>query len=87
MQTLTYSMTIPADILLFLNKDIREFAADMKLYSAMQLFSEHKLSLCKAAELAQMDKMVFMYQLNQRNVPVIDYEPAELQNELNAFEV
>lgn len=86
MELLTYSMTIPSDILLFLNKDIEEFAADMKLYSAILLFSEHKLSLGKAAELAQMDKMVFLYHLNLRNIPVIDYEPSELHKELNSFE-
>jgi len=85
MEVPTYSMTIPSDILLFLNKDIKEFASDMKLYAAIQLFSEHKLSLVKAAELAQMDKTVFLYHLNQRNISVIDYEPSELLDELNSF--
>ncbi len=86
METLTYSMTVPSEILLFLNKDINEFSLDMKLYTAMQLFREHKLSLGKAAELALMDKTKFMYHLNQNKISVIDYNPNELQNELNVFE-
>jgi predicted HTH domain antitoxin len=86
MKTLTYSITLPADILIYLNKNIQEFTNEMKLFTSIQLFKDHKLSLGKAAELAQMDKMVFIYNLNQRNIPVIDYEPNELQIELNAFE-
>jgi predicted HTH domain antitoxin len=78
-------MTIPSEILVFLNKDVKEFASDMKLYTAIQLFIEHKLSLGKASELAQMDKIVFMHHLNQRNIPVINYQPSELMDELNAF--
>jgi predicted HTH domain antitoxin len=85
-KTLTYSITIPEDILVYLNKNIQEFTNEMKLHTSIQLFSEHKLSLGKAAELAQMDKMVFIYHLNNRNIPVIDYEPEELSKELNAFE-
>ncbi len=85
MQTLTYPISIQPDILSILGKSIEDYISDMQLYTAMQLFRTHKLSLGKAASLAKMDKFVFMHYLSRNNIPVIDYEAEELTDELNAF--
>ena len=85
MEALTYQIDIQPDILSVLDKSIEEFVYDMQLFTAMQLFKKHKLSLGKAATLAKMDKYVFMHYLSRNNIPVIDYNADELETELNAF--
>ena len=43
---------IPEEILYTLNESIAEFTSQVRLFTALQLFSRHKLSLGKAAEVA-----------------------------------
>ena len=43
---------IPEKILYALNENISEFTSQMRLFTALQLFEQHKLSLGKASTLA-----------------------------------
>jgi predicted HTH domain antitoxin len=57
----------------------------VRLYTALELFREHKLSLGKATQLAGLPREVFLGELYRRNIPVIDYNPEELEEELKGF--
>jgi predicted HTH domain antitoxin len=46
-----------------LNQDRDEFTKHSRLYTAMQLFKNHKLSSGQAAELARIDKFQFWAEL------------------------
>ena len=76
---------IPDDILYSLNEDRTEFINKIRLYSALQLYKDHKLSIGKAAQLAGMKKEHFMFELDKFEIPMIDYDSEELEQELAAF--
>ena len=58
----------------------------MRLLTALQLFKEHKLSLGKAAELSGLNKEGFIFELDRYKIPLIDYDAAELDEELLRLE-
>lgn len=80
------SFAIPEEVLFALNEDLSEFTSEMRLLTALHLFKTHKLSLGKAVKLAGTSKENFIFQLNKFKIPLIDYEPAELEAELKHFE-
>ena len=86
MDKIRLEVDIPNDILYSLNETKHEFVSQMCFSTALHLFKNHKLSLGKAAELAGMPKFQFIYELNKHNIPIIDYEPEELEEELKGFE-
>ena len=77
---------VPEEILYILNESISEFTSQVRLFTALQLFGRHKLSLGKAAELAGIDKEHFLVELDRYEIPLIDYDPDELEEELKRFE-
>jgi predicted HTH domain antitoxin len=77
---------IPEEILYALNENISEFTSQMRLFTALQLFEKHKLSLGKAATLAGISKEHFMVEMDKYGVPLINYDPEELDEELERFE-
>ncbi len=78
---------IPEEILYTLNESVTEFTMQMRLFTAMQLFKKHKLSLGKAAKLAGINKEQFMLELDRNEIPLIDYDPNELEEELARLEL
>lgn len=49
---------------------------------ALQLYKTHDISIGKAAELADMAYVDFLSYASERGVPVVDYPPEELEQEL-----
>ncbi|EIJ32900.1 type II toxin-antitoxin system prevent-host-death family antitoxin [Thiothrix nivea] len=49
---------------------------------ATQLFQSHSMSLGKAAKLARMSIAEFTEHVSRLGIPVVDYDPAELDQEL-----
>ena len=86
MRMISIQFEIPEDILYSLNENAAEFTQQMRLYSALQWFKDHKLSLGKAAELAGIKKEHFMFECDRHNIPLIDYDPDELDQEAAAFD-
>ncbi len=86
MKTAEIRFEIPEDILNALNQTINEFTQQSRLYTALQLFKNHKLSFGKAAELAGISKDEFLIELDKNNVDFISYDPSELELELGRFE-
>lgn len=58
-------------------------AGEAQLYLSMKLFEVGKLSLGQAARLAGYSKRTYMELLGKHGIPVIDYPPGELKDELN----
>ena len=78
MTTTEIYFKIPTNILSSLNQNKDEFAKQSRLYIAIELFKTHKLSSGQAAELAGMGQFHFWMELGKLNIPLIDYDPAEL---------
>jgi predicted HTH domain antitoxin len=76
---------IPEEILNALNQDKVEFTKQSRLYTALQLFKNHKLSFGKAAELAGLSKDEFLIELDKNNIDYISYNSEELKSELKRF--
>ena len=79
----TVSFEIPESILVALNENIDEFISGVRLSAAINFFKNHKLSLGKAAQLACLQKERFREELAKNKIPIIDYEPEDLENELD----
>jgi predicted HTH domain antitoxin len=56
---------------------------EAKLLLMFKLFETGKLSLGQAASLAGYSKSTFIELLGKQGIPVIDYPPEELEQELN----
>ncbi len=78
-------INVSDSIMLALNESKDEFLKKIKIYAAMEYFREEKLSLGKAAELAEMSKIDFMFYLGEHGVPVINYSPEDLEKELEGL--
>ena len=76
---------IPEEILNALNQDKIEFTKQSRLYTALQLFKNHKLSFGKAAELAGISRDEFLIELDKNNIDYISYDSEELKSELKRF--
>lgn len=77
---------IAENILYTLNQTPAEFISQIRLFTALQLFKTHKLSWGQAANLANLTKEQFLGELDQHQIPLIDYEPTELTAELKRFQ-
>lgn len=62
------------------NKDLPD--KQVHLVAALQLYKNHELSFGKAAELAGISKNKFLIALNKNEIDFIDYDPADLEAEL-----
>ncbi len=74
-------MNIPEDILYTLNETKDAFIKKMKLYAAMELYKSQKLSMGKASELAEMNKIDFMFELGKHEIPAINYDADDFKEE------
>ena len=54
----------------------------IKLYAAMELYKLQKLSMGKASELAEMNKIDFMFELGKHGIPVINYDADDFMEEV-----
>lgn len=79
-------LSIAEDILLALNEKPAEFLKDMKTFAAIKFFEIGKLSLGKAADLADMSKLDFMELLSRNKISVYNYPPEELDEDLRCIQ-
>jgi predicted HTH domain antitoxin len=85
MRTAEIRFEIPEDILIALNQNIMEFTQQLRLYTALQLYKNHKLSFGKAAELVAISREEFLIELDKNKIDFISYDPSELEAELKRF--
>ena len=63
--------------------DYSQLEKDIKQKYALSLYREEEVSLSAAAEIAGMNLYDFMNECKKHHIPVINYSPDELDNELN----
>lgn len=86
MKTTQITFDIPENILHALNQNKHEFTGQTRLFTALQLFKNHKLTFGQAAELAGMNKERFLVELDKYDIDLIDYDSSELEQELERFQ-
>lgn len=82
MMTTELRLRVPEDILYTLNETKNDFIKKMKLYTAVELYKIHKLSMGKASELADMNKIDFLFELGKYDIPAIHYDMDDFQDEV-----
>ncbi len=82
MRTTEISLKVPEEILYTLNETKTDFVKKMKLYTAIELYKMQKLSMGKAAELAEMNKIDFMFELGKYGIAAINYDEDDYREEV-----
>ena len=76
-------LSVAEDILLALNEKPSEFLKDIRIFAAIKFFEIGKLSIGKAAELAEMSKLDFIELLSKQKISVYNYPPEELKEDVS----
>jgi len=77
-------ITYPAEIPPMLKLSDQDFARELRLLGAAKLFELGRLSSGKAAQLAGMDRVAFLYELNRIGVPAVNLRDEEVEAEIRA---
>ena len=84
-----HNIAIPMaeSILAALKMNEAEIAALMRRESAFKLYKDGFLTLKQGADFCGVDLYDFMTMLSNVNIPVIDYSPEELKEEVSNLEI
>lgn len=74
----------PVGVTVPLTEDLLQHGVPLAL--AVELFRSHTVSLGLAAKIAGLAYIEFVEELGRLGIPVIDYDPAELEQELKNLE-
>lgn len=66
----TINIELPADILLTLNESEQELKKQIRAYFAIQLYLQDKITIGKAAQVADMSRLEFETFLSQKNISI-----------------
>lgn len=77
-------ITYPDGFPQMLKMSEREFVAELTFLAAAKLFELGRLTSGKAARLAGMERVAFLYRLQQIGVPAINLRDEEVQAEVEA---
>ena len=82
MRNALISFNIPEYLLNSLNQNKEEFTRESRLFIAMQLFKNHKITSGQGSEIAGIGKYEFILQLDKNGIDFINYDPSEIDEEL-----
>jgi len=85
MTTETVSFEVPQDLLASLKVGTAELGRNIRLLAAITYFQDKKLSLGKAAQLANMNRLAFMDLLAEKGIVIFDYDESILASELSGI--
>jgi len=66
----TINIDLPSDILLTLNESEDELKKRIKLFLAIQLYIQQKVTIGKAAQIAEMSRFQFESALSENKIPI-----------------
>lgn len=68
--------------------DLKEhhIAKNIKLYTALMMYSSGKVSAGGACEIAEIDRYTFLKECKKHNIPAIDYNIDEIKKELQNYQ-
>lgn len=75
------SIDLPSDILLTLNESEQELKSRIKLYLAIQLYVQQKVTIGKAAQIAEMSRFQFECALSDNKIPISTLEFEEVMKD------
>ncbi len=81
MQSVRITIDIPEEILSNMGKNKTEFEAETRLLLATHLFTDKKVSLGEAAQIAELKRLDFMEYLQANKIDIYRYEDEELLEE------
>jgi predicted HTH domain antitoxin len=81
----SFTISIPDTLLTAADIDKDGIVQAMGSEFAVKLFREGRLSLEQAADFCKMNIYDFLSVLSRAGVPVIDYDPEELEKEIAGF--
>lgn len=61
-----------------------ELSRRVALYAALMMFRTNELSAGAATEFAGVDRFTFAAACRQHGIPLVDYDPRDLESELNS---
>ena len=76
------TIPIPSEIREMLNRTAEEMARDMRLYTALMLFQQGKLSSGAAAEMAGVPRVMFLDLCAEYDIPISQISADDLHREL-----
>jgi predicted HTH domain antitoxin len=77
------SLEVSEEILSLLKENPQEFAHDLKICAAVDMYRLGRLSSGKAAELAGISRIQFFHELSKHKVPLYDVSEEELDKDLD----
>lgn len=66
----TINIDLPSDILLTLNESEEELKKRIKIYLAIQLYIEKKVTIGKAAQIAELSRLQLETLLSENKIPI-----------------
>lgn len=79
------NIDLPADILLTLNESVEELTQRIKVSLAVQLFLQQKVTLGKAAQIADMTRLQFETFLSDKNIPISSLELEDVLQDIDTI--
>ena len=79
----TVTFDVPDGALSALRLSPPEFVKEMRIAAALLWYSKGEISQSKAAEIAGTSRAVFIDELSQRRIPVVQVTAEELQEEIH----
>jgi predicted HTH domain antitoxin len=78
-----HTLTLPYldELLITTGQSRQALEQELRFLLAVKLFELHRLSLGKAAEFCDMNKIKFMYELGRMEIPVINLDDDQILDE------
>lgn len=81
----TLEIPYSEDLLLALGQSHQELEKDLRFWLAVKLFELGRLSVGKAAEMADMKKLHFIDELVRRGIPVVSVDEDWMEDEFRSL--
>lgn len=82
MRSHTIHIDFPSDILLTVNESEKELKKRIKVSLACQLYTQQKVTIGKAAQIAEMSRFEFETMLSNRNIPISTLEQEDVLKDI-----
>ena len=86
MESIKVEFNIPKDIFFQLNESISDFKNEILNNTAMELYNKGKITLGRAAELANLCKKDFIKLLSENNYSLYNWDTEEIDKEMKSIE-
>ncbi len=78
----TINIDLPFDILLTLNESEKELKKRIKISLALQLYIQQKVTIGKAAQIAELSRFQFETLLSENQVPISSLDLADVMDDI-----